>query len=333
MPLPKVITSGTTPSWSTPQNFPVRPKPVIISSAMKSAPSSLAIARTAGRKPGGGMTLPAVPCIGSTMMAAMSPPDWFLMTSRDFSAQAMPQSGYVEVQRAAVAVGVGRRVRARHQRAEPVLEVAPHERQHAAGLAVEAAPEAHELVLLRDGLGQAERRLDGLGAAREELDAREALRRDAGEQVEELRADLRGEAAEREPAGLLLERLHVVRVAVADASDGDAGDEVDVGVAVLVEDPAALAARHREARIQREGLQARRHVAGLERRDALRTLADLEALVGRLGHRVTPTRLNRAASSAAMCVAATGRKSAKLGQAFRSITEMPPPSETIASPP
>ena len=71
MPLPQVITSGTTPSWSTPQNFPVRPKPVIISSAMKSAPWSFAIARTAGRNPGGGITLPAVPCIGSTMMAAI----------------------------------------------------------------------------------------------------------------------------------------------------------------------------------------------------------------------------------------------------------------------
>ena len=42
---------------------------------------------------------------------------------------------------------------------------------------------------------------------------------------------------------------------------------------------------------------------------------------------------NRAASSAAMWVAATGRKSAKLGHAFRSMTEIRPPGETIASPP
>ncbi len=66
---------------------------MIISSAMKRAPWSFAIARTAGRNPGGGITLPAVPCIGSTMMAATSPADWFLMTSRVFSAQAMPQPG------------------------------------------------------------------------------------------------------------------------------------------------------------------------------------------------------------------------------------------------
>jgi hypothetical protein len=68
---------------------------VIISSAMKSAPCSRATDWTAGRKPGGGITLPAVPCIGSTMTAAIAPPDWSRMTSRVFSAQAIPQLGYV----------------------------------------------------------------------------------------------------------------------------------------------------------------------------------------------------------------------------------------------
>ena len=87
------MTSGTTPSWSTPHIRPVRPKPVIISSAMKSAPVSFAISRIAERNPGGGMTFPAVPCIGSTMIAATAPPVWFLITSRVFSAHAIPQSG------------------------------------------------------------------------------------------------------------------------------------------------------------------------------------------------------------------------------------------------
>ena len=62
---------------------------------MKRAPCSLAIDRIAERNPGGGMTLPAVPCIGSAMIAATAPPVWFLITSRVFSAQAIPQSGYV----------------------------------------------------------------------------------------------------------------------------------------------------------------------------------------------------------------------------------------------
>ena len=52
---------------------PVRPQPVIISSAMKSAPYSCASARTPARKPGGGRMLPAVPWIGSAMIAASLP--------------------------------------------------------------------------------------------------------------------------------------------------------------------------------------------------------------------------------------------------------------------
>jgi hypothetical protein len=68
---------------------------VIISSAMKRAPLSRAMSAIAERKPGGGMTLPAVPCIGSAMIAATAPPVWLRITLRVFSAQAIPQSGYV----------------------------------------------------------------------------------------------------------------------------------------------------------------------------------------------------------------------------------------------
>ena len=42
-PLPTVMMSGTTRSCSEPHMRPVRPKPVIISSAIRSAPASLAI--------------------------------------------------------------------------------------------------------------------------------------------------------------------------------------------------------------------------------------------------------------------------------------------------
>ena len=73
---------------------PVRPKPVRISSAMSSASNSSAISRTAWTKSSGGMTLPAVPCIGSMMMAATSAWVSFLITLRRCSAQASPQDGY-----------------------------------------------------------------------------------------------------------------------------------------------------------------------------------------------------------------------------------------------
>src|SRR5205814_5269301 len=42
IPLPRVIMSGTTSSWLQPNIRPVRPKPVIISSAISSAPYSCA---------------------------------------------------------------------------------------------------------------------------------------------------------------------------------------------------------------------------------------------------------------------------------------------------
>ena len=101
----------------------------------------------------------------------------------------------------------------------------------------------------------------------------------------------------------------VVRVAVPDAADRDAGDEVDVGVAVLVEDAAALAPRHGEARVEREGLEARRHVALLELDDRLRPRPDLDAALD-FRHVDSPvivsapaaarTRENRAARRAAI---------------------------------
>ena len=179
MPLPTVMTSGTTPSWSTPQNLPVRPKPVIISSAMKSAPWSFAIARTAGQEPRrrddvAGRALHRLDDDRGDRAAGLVLDDVARLLGAGDAAV-----GIGQVQRAAVAVGVGRRVGARHEGPEAVLEVAPEQRQHAAGLAVERARVADELELLRDRLGQAERRLDRLGAAGEELDAREARRRHA----------------------------------------------------------------------------------------------------------------------------------------------------------
>jgi hypothetical protein len=52
---------------------------VIISSAISSAPKSLATDLTAGIQSSGGITLPAVPCIGSAMIAASAPPELILI--------------------------------------------------------------------------------------------------------------------------------------------------------------------------------------------------------------------------------------------------------------
>ena len=93
-PFPKVMRSGVTPLRSQANQRPVRPKPVIISSAMNTAPASLAISCARCRNSGGGMTLPAVPCIGSTMTAATCPVLWWRSCSRARSAQAIPHDGY-----------------------------------------------------------------------------------------------------------------------------------------------------------------------------------------------------------------------------------------------
>jgi len=73
MPLPIVMMSGSTPECSLANIVPVRPKPVMISSTMSSAPTSCAISLTPRRNSGGGTTLPAVPWMGSIRIAAMLP--------------------------------------------------------------------------------------------------------------------------------------------------------------------------------------------------------------------------------------------------------------------
>ena len=210
-----------------------------------------------------------------------------------------------QLERAAVAVGVGRRVLAGQERALVVLEVAAEQAQHPAGLAVEAAPEAHDLLAPGRGLGQAEAGLHRLRATREELDPGEALGRHLRHQLEEAGAGLGGEAAEGQALRLALERLDVVRVAVADAAHRDARDEVDVLVAVLVPQPAAAAARHRQPRVEREGLVAGRDVAALTGHDLARPGAGL----ARHGH--CPAPATRGAKRRARYAAITGAASSR----------------------
>ena len=203
--------------------------------------------------------------------------------------------GIGRAQRAAIAVRIRREVLAGQEGPQVMLEVAAEEPEDAARLAVESAPEADDLVFPGGRLGEPQPGLHGLRAAREHLDARQALGGEGGEQVEEAGARLGGEAAERERLDLALERVDVVRMAVPDAADGDARDEVEVLVAVLVDERRALAARHRQAGVEREGLKARRDVALLARDDLLRPRPDLAPLAhrspsSRSAHRAPPSK-------------------------------------------
>jgi hypothetical protein len=186
-----------------------------------------------------------------------------------------------ELERAAVAVGVRARVLAGQERSLVMLEIAAEQAQHAAGLAVEAAPEPEDLLPPGRGLGQPQAGLDRLRAAREELDARETLRRDGRHQLQEARPGLGREAAEGQPLGLTLQGLDVVRVAVPHAPHRDARDEVDVLVAILVPQRRAAAPRHGQPGVEREGLVAGRDVARLARHDLARAGPDLAGLAHR----------------------------------------------------
>ncbi len=63
--------SGVTRQWSTANFLPVRPKPVMTSSAIKSTPCLRQMSATSGQYSSGGTSAPAVePPIGSAMNAA-----------------------------------------------------------------------------------------------------------------------------------------------------------------------------------------------------------------------------------------------------------------------
>ena len=170
----------------------------------------------------------------------------------------------LELERAAVAVGIGRQVVADRQRPELVLELAAHQAEHARGLAVEAAPESHHLVLLGVGPRQAQGALDGLGAARVELGALErGIGRDLRQALQQLEARLAGERTGGDPLRLLAEGVRQRRVAMAERGHADAGHEIDEGVAVDVHQQRALAVVHGDTGQLRQRLRARRQVGPL----------------------------------------------------------------------
>src|ERR1700677_1850775 len=169
----------------------------------------------------------------------------------------------LQIEGAAIAVRIGRMM---HARRKWPLMIAIAPAQHAddaLALAVEATPEADELELLGHRLGKPKGRLDRSGAARKQLQMREPLRQERGDEIEEARPRLSREAAECDAVELLLDPLHIMRVAVTDAADGDAGYEVEIFVAVNVGNGAALGVVDDDLREERNRLQARRHRLGL----------------------------------------------------------------------
>ena len=140
------------------------------------------------------------------------------------------------------------------------------DRERAHRAPVERAFERDELGLPGRLARPLDRRLDRLGArvAEERVRAAEPVGEQPGELLHRLgRVEVRDVP---EPLELLLRGLERRRVAVAEADDGDPGDEVEVALAVVGDQPAALAVdeRDREAGVGREQRRAGEdgHAAG-----------------------------------------------------------------------
>ncbi len=175
----------------------------------------------------------------------------------------------LKVERAAVAVGIRRMMHARRKRPLVIAVAAAQHADHALALAMESTPEADELELLGHRLGKPERRLDRLGATGKQLQMRQSLRQQRGDKIEEARPRFGCEAAEGRPFELLPDALHIVGMAVSDAANGDAGDEVEILVAVHVGDGAAFRVVDDDLREERDRLQPWRHSLGLVVEDRL----------------------------------------------------------------
>ncbi len=95
MPFATDMRSGTTPSCSTANHRPVRPKPVMTSSAISRTSSSSQIARTARSQPSGGMMKPPEDRIGSRITAETVSGPSRRMASRNAAARRSTSSASV----------------------------------------------------------------------------------------------------------------------------------------------------------------------------------------------------------------------------------------------
>src|SRR5436309_4064214 len=174
------------------------------------------------------------------------------------------------VERAARARGVRRKISARHEGAQRVLEARAEHGEHTARLAVKAAPKPEHLGVSGARLREPQRRLDGFSPARIELRPVQVSGRELREQLDERRTVLGGEAADVNPRDLTLQRRHVAGMRVPETRHPNAREKVDVAVAVHVVQDGALAALDRELAEQRHTLRPGSEVERLEVEQRLR---------------------------------------------------------------
>src|SRR5580692_11266145 len=225
MPLAVVIRSGTTPSWSTANQLPVRQNPDWISSATNTIPLARQYAARPGRNPSGGTTKPPSPWIGSITTAAtfFSPTCAWIRPVTTSSASAWQAAGPPE------RVGHGHPVDVGGERPEPVLvgHVLGRHRHRQVGAAVVGVVEHHDRRAPGRVPRDLDRVLDGLSPGVEQRGPLvEVARSDPVELLADLHVTPVGrdhEAGVREPRHLLGDPLHDQFGAVADRGHGDPG--------------------------------------------------------------------------------------------------------------
>ena len=178
--------------------------------------------------------------------------------------------GILQLERTSVAVGVRHSVLPARQRTIALLRFVADKSDDAAGLAVEAAPEAHHLMLSGRGTRQPERGFDRLRAAAIKMCALESRGRDFAQQLERRRALLGREGADHQPRRLIRQRLRQSGMRMAKACDRDAGEKIDVDVAVGVGERRAFAVIEGDTGEQRDALAAGRDIFLFEVEDLLR---------------------------------------------------------------
>src|SRR6266705_1900620 len=134
----------------------------------------------------------------------------------------------------------------RRERTLVIAVAAAKKPNDAGGLAVVTAPETHEFKFFGHRFGETKSRLDRLGAAREQLNVGDTFGQHAADQLKETGAGVGREAAKGNAVELLCETLHIMWMAVAQTADGDAGDKIEILIAVDVGDRATPGAVDRK---------------------------------------------------------------------------------------
>src|SRR5262249_37049695 len=139
--------------------------------------------------------------------------------------------------RSCVSRGIRERGRMKPTRQRPDLILPLHVRQwqHTRGLAVESTRKSDDVAPSGVGAGQAYGGFDRLRAAAEKLNPPKVPRRQARDEPRQLCARPRREAADGDQIELLAERPDVPRMSVTEAGHRDARVQVEIAVAVQID--------------------------------------------------------------------------------------------------